>query len=225
MSSQLLVPGSQSTHSTKIFLHRLQSASFFMFEDLRVTAGQVIVDDAMMLARTEEDQLELAVRQHAQLVYRIAYSVLRNHHDAEDATQETFVRVLRAKRKLTSVDDPRKWIARIAWRVAVERRKKLPEIPLEITEPSVIAEPRSQLISAEQSVLGQEMIGLVQSLISALPTQLRDVLTLSTVQELSPVEIAGVLEMSEAAVRSRIFRARQMLKEKLEALLEGGHGT
>ena len=73
-----------------------------------MTAGQVIVDDAMVLARTEEDQLELAVRQHAQLVYRIAYSVLRNHHDAEDATQETFVRVLRAKRKLTSVDDPAK---------------------------------------------------------------------------------------------------------------------
>ena len=74
-------------------------------------------------------------------------------------------------------------------------------------------------------MLGQEMAGLVQSLISALPTQLRDVLTLSTVQELSPAEIAGVLEMSEAAVRSRIFRARQMLKEKLEALLEGNHGT
>lgn len=54
---------------------------------------------------------------------------------------------------------------------------------------------------------------------------LRDVLTLSTVQEFSPSEIAGVLEMSEAAVRSRIFRARQMLKEKLEALLEGNHGT
>ncbi|HEY6184707.1 MAG TPA: sigma factor-like helix-turn-helix DNA-binding protein, partial [Terriglobales bacterium] len=64
-----------------------------------------------------------------------------------------------------------------------------------------------------------------QSLISVLPTQLRDVLTLSTVQEFSPAEIAGVLEMSEAAVRSRIFRARQMLKEKLEALLEGNHGT
>jgi RNA polymerase sigma-70 factor (ECF subfamily) len=196
-----------------------------MFEDLRVTAGQVIVDEAMVLARTEEDQLELAVRQHAQLVYRIAYSVLRNHHDAEDATQETFVRVLRAKRKLNAVDDPRKWIAKIAWRVAVGRRKKLPEAPLEITEGTAISELQSQLVSAEECVLGQEMLGLVQSLISALPTQLRDALTLSTIQELSPSEVAGVLEMSEAAVRSRIFRARQILKEKLAALLEGNHGT
>ena len=196
-----------------------------MFEDLKVAAGQVIVDDAMVLARTEEDQLELAVRQHAQLVYRIAYSVLRNHHDAEDATQETFVRVLRARRKLDSVDDPRKWIAKIAWRVAVERRKKAPEVPIETIEATVISRLRSQLASAEENVLGREMVGLVQSLISVLPTQLRDVLTLSTVQEFSPAEIAGVLEMSEAAVRSRIFRARQMLKEKLEALLEGNHGT
>lgn len=196
-----------------------------MFEDLRVTAGQVIVDEAMVLARAEEDQLELAVRRHAQLVYRIAYSVLRNHHDAEDAAQETFVRVLRAKRKLSTVDDPRKWIACIAWRVAVERRKKAPEVPLETTEAAVLSQLRSQLISAEDNVLGQEMAGLVESLISALPAQLRDALTLSTVQELSPGEIAGVLEISEAAVRSRIFRARQTLKEKLETLLESNHGT
>jgi RNA polymerase sigma-70 factor, ECF subfamily len=195
-----------------------------MFEDLKVVAGQVIVDDAMVLARTEEDQLELAVRRHAELVYRIAYSVLRNHHDAEDATQETFVRVLRAQRKLNTVDDPRKWIAKIAWRVAVERRKKAPEVPIETIDATVISQLRSQLVSAEENVLGQEMAGLVQSLISVLPTQLRDVLTLSTVQEFSPGEIAGILEMSEAAVRSRIFRARQMLKEKLEALLEGNHG-
>ncbi len=212
-------------HIRKKFLNKSRAASFFMFEDLRVAAGQGIVSEAMTLARTEEDHLELAVRQHAQLVYRIAYSVLRDHHDAEDATQETFVRVLRARRKLNTVDDPRKWIAKIAWRVAVERRKKAPEVPLETIEATVISQLRSQLVSAEENVLAQEMSGLVQSLISALPAQLRDVLTLSTVQEFSPGEIAGVLEMSEAAVRSRIFRARQMLKEKLEALLEGNHAT
>jgi DNA-directed RNA polymerase specialized sigma24 family protein len=83
-----------------------------------VAAGRVTVSEAMALARTEEDQLELAVRQHARLVYRIAYSVLHNHHDAEDTTQETFLRVLRAaRRKLAGVDDPQRWLARIAWRL------------------------------------------------------------------------------------------------------------
>src|SRR6185312_2186454 len=85
----------------------------------------------MVLAPTEEDQLELTVRQHAQLVYRIAYSVLRNHHDAEDTTQEVFVRVLRAERKLATVDDPRRWLARIAWRTAIERKRKVAGIAIE----------------------------------------------------------------------------------------------
>ena len=109
--------------------------------------------------------------------------------------------------------------------MAVERRKKVPEVPIETSEVAVLTQLRSQLISAEDNVLGQEMAGLVKSLISTLPARLRDALTLSTVQELSPTEIAGVLEMSEAAVRSRVFRARQMLKEKFEALLEGNRGT
>lgn len=75
----------------------------------------------MAMARTHEDVLEAAVREHARLVYRVAYSVLRNHHDAEDATQETFVRVLRYRRKLSEVQSQRNWLARIAWRVAAER--------------------------------------------------------------------------------------------------------
>src|SRR3954469_24131439 len=97
---------------------------------------------------TNEDAIEAAVREHARLVYRIAYSILRNHHDAEDATQETFVRVMRYRRKLEGVRDPKSWLARIAWRVAVERGKKRPEISLtdsETTEATV--QLRSQLTS------------------------------------------------------------------------------
>jgi len=56
------------------------------------------------------------------------------------------------------------------------------------------------------------------------PSKKRGV-TLSAVEELGPAEIAEVLETSESAVRSRMFRARQVLKEKLQARLEGKHGT
>jgi RNA polymerase sigma-70 factor, ECF subfamily len=189
-------------------------------------AEAVIANGAMALAETGEDALESAVRDHARLVYRIAYSVLRNHHDAEDATQETFVRALRYGRKLEGVRDQKTWLARIAWRVAVERSKKLPEISLsELEMGEAVMELRSQLTSAEETARGNEMAGMLASLISALPAQLRDVLTLSTVQELAPAEIAVVLGASESSVRSRIFRARQILKEKLEVLLAGKHGT
>src|SRR5277367_4325888 len=71
----------------------------------------------------EEDLLETAVREHTRLVYRIAYSVLRNPADAEDATQEIFLRVLRYGKRLAAIHDQKAWLARIAWRVAVQRRK------------------------------------------------------------------------------------------------------
>lgn len=85
-----------------------------------------LTPNALLMTATNEDALEAAVREHARLVYRIAYSVSRNHHDAEDATQETFLRILRYRRKLQGIDDPKMWIARIAWRVAVGQEKKRP---------------------------------------------------------------------------------------------------
>ena len=196
----------------------------FMFEDLKVAAGQVIVSDAMALARTDEDQVELAVRQHSQMVYRIAYSILRNHHDAEDATQETFVRVLKARRKLSAVDDPRKWLARIAWRVAVGRKGKSPDVSLEEVG-QVVARLRSTGVPADDAVRGEEVAIALERLIPTLPRRLRDVVALSTVEEMPPPDIAGILEISEAAVRSRLFRARQILRDKLAELLDRKHGT
>lgn len=182
-------------------------------------AEAVIADGAISLAGVNQDALETAVREHARLVYRIAYSVLRNHHDAEDATQEAFLRVLRYRRKLEGVDDPKTWLARIAWRTAVERSKRRPEISLSEEEIGSMAEQlTSQAASAEQNALGNEMERLLTSLISRLPEQLRDCLRLSTVEELAPAEIAEILGTTESSVRSRIFRARQILKEKLTAL-------
>lgn len=187
-------------------------------------AEAVISNGAISLAGTNEDALEVAVRNHARLVYRIAYSVLRNHHDAEDATQETFMRVLRYRRKLEGIDDPKTWLARIAWRVAVERRKKRPEPSLSDQEMAkAVSELRSQLASAEESVIGSEMQSLLDSLICRLPEHLRDAFRLSTIEELVPEEIAQVLGTSESSVRSRMFRARRILKEKL-ASLEGRYG-
>jgi RNA polymerase sigma-70 factor, ECF subfamily len=101
----------------------------------------------------------------------------------------------------------------------IERNKRRPEISLSETEiGNAIGELRSQLASAEEKTLGREMAGLLESLISALPEQLRDALTLSTTEELAPDEIAQVLGTSESSVRSRLFRARQILKEKLTAM-------
>jgi RNA polymerase sigma-70 factor (ECF subfamily) len=157
-------------------------------------------------------------------VYRIAYSVLRDHHDAEDATQETFLRVLRYRRKLAGIRDPRTWLARIAWRVAVGRRRKPAEASLDDLD-QVVSEIRSSAASADEVLLSAEMSRFLGSLIAALPAKLRDPITLSTIDDMSPADIAKVLGIGEAAVRSRLFRARQILREKMTALLEDKHGT
>jgi RNA polymerase sigma-70 factor, ECF subfamily len=193
-----------------------------MCEDKRVVAEQVIVNPAISVSQKREDEaLGLAVRQHARLVYRIAYSVLRNHHDAEDATQETFLRVLRYRRELSGVRDPRTWLARIAWRVAVERTRKA-DVPLEDTSEAL---QTNSVLPADQMILRAELSAMLNRLIEALPAKLRDPLALSTLEELTPANIAAILGIREAAVRSRLFRARQVLREKLEVLLDGKHGT
>jgi RNA polymerase sigma-70 factor (ECF subfamily) len=187
-----------------------------MFEGRQLVTGQALVSQALAAEQIEDDALELAVREHARLVYRVAYSVLRNHHDAEDATQETFLRVLRYRRKLAGIRDSRTWLARIAWRVALERRRRAPEVLLE--EASMASRIPSAAASADEALLGQEMSAVFEGLIAALPAKLRDPLILSALEEMSTTDIAEVLGINAAAARSRLFRARQILREKFAAL-------
>jgi RNA polymerase sigma-70 factor (ECF subfamily) len=105
------------------------------------------------------------------------------------------------------------------WRVAIGKAKKRPEISLSNEQISATAEQlRSQLKSPEEFTLGNELADLLESMIASLPEGLRDALRLSTVEDLTHAEIAGVLGTSEASVRSQLFRARQILKGKLAAI-------
>jgi len=195
-----------------------------MIEGKRVVAGEAILKGSLTIEKAErsrigqtDDVLEVLVRDHSRMVYRIAYAVLRRHHDAEDATQETFMRVLRYSARLEDVEEPKTWLARIAWRVAVDRSKRQAhagEIPLEDPE-APFAEVASSEHRADETVHGAQIGAVLETLIAALPKKLRRPLILSTVDEMSPRDVAAVLGINEAAVRSRVFRARQILKEKL----------
>jgi len=143
--------------------------------------------------------------------------VLRRHHEAEDATQETFLRVVRYSARLATVEDPKTWLARIAWRVAVElgrRSARKQETPLDDPEKPV-QEIVSPDASADQTIQGTQVGAVLDKLIAALPEKLRAPLILSAIEEMTPREVAAMLDINEAAVRSRVFRARQILKEKL----------
>lgn len=169
------------------------------------------------------DPVELLVRRHTQFVYQVAYSILRNHHDAEDAAQEVFLRVLRHKRELEKVRQPRAWLARIAWRVALSRRRKPREVSLE-TLAQPVSNLRAQGANVEELAATNEMQALLQRLIATLPRGLRETLTLSLAADITSAEVAQVLRIPEASVRTHLLRARQLLREKLSALLEGKHG-
>ena len=201
-----------------------------MNEVKRLVAGEAVLSEAVTVPRSQDrsrdcsqnDVLEDLVRQHSRLVYRIAYAALRSHHDAEDATQETFLRVLRYNHKLATVEDPKTWLARIAWRVAVDRSKqrgRKREIPLDDPEKPV-TEAQSANAPADDAMQGSQVVARLERLITALPEKLRQPLILSALQEMSPREVAATLGISEAAVRSRVFRARQILKDKLTELYQ-----
>src|SRR5579859_1752236 len=200
----------------------------FMIEGKRVVAGEAILSVAATIERSRaesnHDVLERMVREYSRLVYRIAYAVLRSHHDAEDSTQETFMRVLRYNLKLPEVEDPKTWLARIAWRVAVDRnrqRGRTREIPLEDPD-KPIPEVASSDTPADQMMQGTQFGAALEKMIAALPEKLRHSLILSTIEEMSPREVAATLGINEAAVRSRVFRARQILKEKLASAEDSG---
>lgn len=188
-----------------------------MSEGGQLVAGELILSEARAAARGKDETVESLAKDYAGLVYRIAYAALRSHADAEDAVQETFVRVLRYGGRLASVENPKTWLARIAWRVATDRSKRVRgkrEVPLDDFE-----QPREEFASpeasADETLHGKRMSAAVERLIGTLPTKLREPLVLSTIEEMTPRETAAVLGINEAAVRSRVFRARQILRERL----------
>lgn len=182
-------------------------------------AAKTAIGLAISTAQSEENLLEVAVREHTRLVYRIAYSVLRNAAEAEDAVQEVFLRALRYGKKLAAVVDRKAWLAQIAWRVAVEHRRRVTQ---DAAQNAYVENAGGWLLSpehgAERMLLEKERGEFLQQMIGGLPDQLRDALVLSAFEELSPREIGTMLGISEAAVRSRAFRARQILRDRLSAL-------
>ena len=187
-----------------------------------VVSGQVSLSEPIAMADAARDEFEGIVREHARFVYKVAYSVLRNHHDAEDAAQETFLRFLRNQKKWAEIRDRRAWLARTAWRVALDR-KKPKEVALDEVAEAVL-ELQDQGAGADEIAATEQMTMLLGRLIATLPQDLRDAMTLSTVEELTSVEISEVLGIPEGSVRTRLFRAREILREKLSNLLERKRG-
>src|ERR1700739_4247104 len=161
--------------------------------------------------RAEEAALGALVDQYAGALYRVAFSVLRNPADAEDAVQETFLRVLRHRDTLDEVRDQRVWLIRIVWNIVLDRKRRAKTRP----ETDDVADLARVLpangISAEERAAAAQHHAHVLACVEQLPPKEREVLQLSAFEELSSVEIAAVLGITESSVRSRLFRARNLM--------------
>lgn len=209
-------------------------------------AGHAILGETVLKQANLSDAaapgavVESLVAEHTLMVFRIAYSLLRNHHDAEDAAQECFLKVLksavRSKNELAQVRNPKTWLARVAWTTALDRRaRRAITGSHEVAADDVLAvggtdegpgtraaleQIPDRVLAQDEQIAGREMQQLLEKLISGLPDDLRQPLELSTVQELNSAEIAEVMEIPENSVRTRLLRARRLLKEKLAVLME-----
>ncbi len=185
-----------------------------------VFSGWMEIVDKAMYEEANRHAQEAAVAglvsQYAGTLYRVAYSVLRNAADAEDAVQEAFVRVLRHRETLHEVRDQRVWLIRIVWNVVLDRKRRMKTRP----ETDDVAELARVLpaggLSAEERAAAAQHHAHVLSCVEQLPAKERQVLMLSAFEELSSVEIASVLGITESSVRSRLFRARNLMAGLLD---------
>jgi RNA polymerase sigma-70 factor, ECF subfamily len=161
--------------------------------------------------RAEDAAISALVDQFAAALYRVAYSVLRNAPDAEDAVQEAFLRVLRHRETLAEVRDQRVWLIRIVWNIVLDRKRRAKTRP----ETDDVAELARVLpstgLSQEERAAAAQHHAHVLACVEQLPVKEREVLLLSAFEELSSVEISAVLGITESSVRSRLFRARNLM--------------
>lgn len=193
----------------------------------QVMPGEAILENAQATkAEIPLASVETLVAEHSLMAFRIAYSILRNHHDAEDAVQECFLRVLRYRKRMQEVRNPKTWVARIAWTAALDRRSSRAKVSAheDVPEPEMLMQLRDKKPAADEQLASKQLQGLLEQMVATLPEDLRHPLELSTVQELNSAEIAEILKIPEGSVRTRLMRARQRLKEKLSAVLEARRG-
>jgi RNA polymerase sigma-70 factor (ECF subfamily) len=159
------------------------------------------------------------VERQSRFVFRVAYALLRNSHDAEDAVQETFLKLYRAG-AWDAIENERAFLARAAWRIAVDKLKRRGRAARPLDAELASCGGRGGA-NPEEALVAADWNAAVHRLMDALPQELRQPLALSTVEEMNSREIARAMGIAEGTVRTRIMRARQILKQKLAGLMEG----
>jgi RNA polymerase sigma-70 factor, ECF subfamily len=165
---------------------------------------------------------EVVFREYAPRVYNLARRMLNSDADAEDVTQDVLLQVVRKLDTFRGESAFPTWLHRVTVNAALAHRRKrgvreehkVPE-PVEaiLEEPSGAA--RRWSVGPEEEALGRETHALIEAAIARLPEMYRDVFVLADVEGLHNAEIAEVLGLSLPAVKSRLHRARLLMRNAL----------
>jgi RNA polymerase sigma-70 factor (ECF subfamily) len=158
-----------------------------------------------------EQEFEARLVESATLAFRVAFSVLRHRHDAEEVAQEAFVRAYRRFGQLRDRDRFRAWLVRMTWRLAIDRQRS----DRRRTAREQDAET-ALTRTADEDLIARERAERLWKAIDALPEKLRVVIVLANMEELDVADVARLLSLPAGTVKSRLFLARQRLKELLQ---------
>ena len=154
------------------------------------------------------------VAQHSTRVYRLAYRLTGNPHDAEDLTQEVFVRVFRSLSSYTP-GTFEGWLHRITTNLFLDQARRKAKIRFDALADDAETRIPSRAVTPDVAVLDGLFDDDVESALAALPPDFRAAVVLCDIEGLSYEEIADVLGLKLGTVRSRIHRGRTMLRKAL----------
>jgi RNA polymerase sigma-70 factor (ECF subfamily) len=166
------------------------------------------------LDRTLEQEFERQVRASADLAVRVAFSILRQHEDAEEAAQEAFARAYANFGTLRNPDQFRAWIVRVTWRIAIDRWRSDRRRQARETA----ANETTHGSDPEQLLVASDRASRLWKAIDTLPDKLRLAIVLSAVEGHDVREVAKLLRVPEGTVKSRLFQARKQLAQRLRCL-------
>ncbi len=170
-------------------------------------------------ANREEEAIRAIIKQHNARLFRLARSVLRHDADAEDALQVGYVKAFAAMASFRGDSSLNTWLSRIVMNECLQRLRngRANRRATVALEPEMEAQiiPFPQAGDPEKSVAQRELVALVESAIDRLPDDFRLVLVARTIEGLSVEETATLLDLRPETVKTRLFRARKMLKSAM----------
>jgi RNA polymerase sigma-70 factor, ECF subfamily len=165
------------------------------------------------IAAGDHALFEMVMRRYNQRIYRAVRAVLGSEEEVEDVMQQAYLNAYRNLRQFAGRSQFSTWLTRIAVNEAIARRGK--QTPFAMEDESVMEQAQSNEPDPEQQTFAAELREVMQRQVAALPDTFRAVLVLRDVEELSTSETAESLGISEDLVKTRLHRARSLLRDNL----------